>query len=199
MIRQIQVKWRSSQEEGQILVEVVYSARRTLGLEVRADGRVVLRAPRGTDSQTLMKFVRERQEWIVEKWFLARERRRRQESRPEPDYKKDPSLEKLYREKARKRITERVSYFAEKMGVTYTSIRIGSARTRWGSCSARGGLNFQWKLILMPPEILDYVVVHELAHRIEMNHSPRFWAQVEKILPDYRQRRQWLKENGSLV
>ena len=81
----------------------------------------------------------------------------------------------------------------------YGRIAIKAAKTRWGSCSAQGNLNFHWKLILMPPAILDYVVVHELAHRIEMNHSPRFWTQVERILPDYRERRRWLKENGGLI
>ena len=85
------------------------------------------------------------------------------------------------------------------MNVTYGTVRLSSARTRWGSCSARGNLNFHWKLILMPPEVLDYVVVHELAHRREMNHSPRFWAIVEKVLPDYKERRRWLKENGATV
>ena len=94
---------------------------------------------------------------------------------------------------------ERAAYFAGIMNVTYGTLRLSSARTRWGSCSARGNLNFHWKLILMPPEILDYVVVHELAHRKEMNHSARFWAIVESVLPDYKERRQWLKENGTMV
>ena len=95
---------------------------------------------------------------------------------------------------------ERIGSRIEKiMNVTYGTVRLSSARTRWGSCSARGNLNFHWKLILMPPEVLDYVVVHELAHRREMNHSPRFWAIVEKVLPDYKERRRWLKENGATV
>lgn len=71
-------------------------------------------------------------------------------------------------------------------------------KTRWGSCSAAGNLNFNWKLILMPPEILDYVVVHELAHRKELNHSKAFWSVVEQILPDYKERRRWLKTEGAL-
>ena len=196
MIRRIEVSWRSRADQGKIPVEVVYSSRRTLGLEVRGDGRVILRSPKGVSGQVLMDFVKERQEWIVEKWFLAEERRKQKELRPLREYEKDPSLEKRFREKARKKISERVSYYGNMMGVDWKSIRIGSAKTRWGSCSAQGGLNFQWKLILMPPEILDYVVVHELAHRREMNHSPRFWALVEKVLPDYRERRKWLKEHG---
>ena len=85
------------------------------------------------------------------------------------------------------------------MGVTYGRITIRAAKTRWGSCSGAGNLNFHWKLILMPDEVLDYVVVHELAHRKQMNHSPAFWAEVEKVLPDYRERRRWLKNWGQTV
>ena len=87
----------------------------------------------------------------------------------------------------------------KRMEVDYNRIAVRAAKTRWGSCSAQGNLNFHWKLVLMPPEILDYVVVHELAHRKEMNHSQRFWAEVERILPDYKARRKWLKEFGSQV
>ena len=199
MIRNVEIGWRQREAEGAIRVEVVYSRRRTLGLEVRADGRVILRAPKGLSNQAVMDFVKERQAWIVQKWFETERIRRQKAERPPRDYEQNPALEAQYRKEARRRITERAAYFAEKMGVDYGRIAIKAAKTRWGSCSARGNLNFHWKLILMPPAILDYVVVHELAHRIEMNHSPRFWAQVERILPDYRERRRWLKENGGLI
>ena len=199
MIRNVEIGWRQGETEGAIRVEVVYSRRRTLGLEVRADGRVILRAPKGLSNQAVMDFVKERQAWIVQKWFETERIRRQKAERPPRDYEQNPALEAQYRKEARRRITERAAYFAEKMGVNYGRIAIKAAKTRWGSCSARGNLNFHWKLILMPPAILDYVVVHELAHRIEMNHSPRFWAQVERILPDYRERRRWLKENGGLI
>ena len=199
MIRNVEIGWRQGETEGAIRVEVVYSRRRTLGLEVRADGRVILRAHKGLSNQAVMDFVKERQAWIVQKWFETERIRRQKAERPLRDYEQNPALEAQYRKEARRRITERAAYFAEKMGVDYGRIAIKAAKTRWGSCSARGNLNFHWKLILMPPAILDYVVVHELAHRIEMNHSPRFWAQVERILPDYRERRRWLKENGGLI
>ena len=199
MIRNVEIGWRQGETEGAIRVEVVYSRRRTLGLEVRADGRVILRAPKGLSNQAVMDFVKERQAWIVQKWFETERIRRQKAERPPRDYEQNPALEAQYRKEARRRITERAAYFAEKMGVDYGRIAIKAAKTRWGRCSARGNLNFHWKLILMPPAILDYVVVHELAHRIEMNHSPRFWAQVERILPDYRERRRWLKENGGLI
>ncbi len=199
MIRNVEIGWRQGETEGAIRVEVVYSRRRTLGLEVRADGRVILRAPKGLSNQAVMDFVKERQAWIVQKWFETERIRRQKAERPPRDYEQNPALEVQYRKEARRRITERAAYFAEKMGVDYGRIAIKAAKTRWGSCSAQGNLNFHWKLILMPPAILDYVVVHELAHRIEMNHSPRFWTQVERILPDYRERRRWLKENGGLI
>lgn len=105
--------------------------------------------------------------------------------------------EKLFREQARLVCGRQAAYYARLMGVEYGRIAIKNTKTRWGSCSSLGNLNFHWKLVLMPPAILDYVVVHELAHRKEMNHSPRFWAEVEKVLPDYRERRKWLKDHGA--
>lgn len=87
-----------------------------------------------------------------------------------------------------------MEYFAPLVGVTYNRIFIKEQKTRWGSCSSLGNLNFNWKLILLDEELLDYVVVHELAHRKQMNHSPTFWAEVERVLPDYRERRRRLKE-----
>ena len=111
-----------------------------------------------------------------------------------------PSYTDQERAEGRKRAAEairaRCSHYAPLMGVSYGTITSREQKTRWGSCSAKGNLNFNWKLVLMPPEILDYVVVHELAHRLQMNHSAAFWAEVGKILPDYRERRQWLKVNG---
>ena len=83
------------------------------------------------------------------------------------------------------------------MGVDYGQITIRSQKTRWGSCSSKGNLNFNCLLLLAPPEVLDYVVVHELCHRKEMNHSPRFWAEVARVMPDYKVRRKWLKDNGN--
>lgn len=199
MIRKVEISWRRGQEEGTIAVEVIYSRRSTLGLEIKSDGRVCARVPKGIPNQAVMDFIKERQEWIVQKWFLMEERRRVRDERPKPDYVEHPELEKVYRKKARQQLEARAAYFAGLMGVTYNRITIRAARTRWGSCSAQGNLNFHWKLILMPPEVLDYVVVHELAHRKEMNHSARFWAEVEKVLPDYKRRRKWLKEYGGQV
>jgi hypothetical protein len=104
-----------------------------------------------------------------------------------------------YRQQARQVCTERVVFYAAKMGVTYERIRISSARTRWGSCSSRGTLSFTWRLMLAPLDVVDYVVVHELAHRREPNHSPRFWAVVEQFMPDYKKRREALKKAAAAL
>lgn len=109
--------------------------------------------------------------------------------------KREDPRRKQNRELARQRITRRVEYFAPLVGVTYNRIFIKEQKTRWGSCSSLGNLNFNWKLILLNEELLDYVVVHELAHRKQMNHSPTFWAEVERVLPDYRERRRRLRES----
>lgn len=101
-----------------------------------------------------------------------------------------------YKNQARSLITARVEAFAGQHGFVYQNIRVSSARTRWGSCSAKGTLSFTWRLVMAPLEVIDYVVVHELAHLKQPNHSTRFWELVQAILPDYKTRRQWLKTNG---
>lgn len=106
---------------------------------------------------------------------------------------------KALADKAREVIPKRVAYYAPKVGVTYGRITIRTQRTRWGSCSAKGNLNFNCLLMLAPAEVIDSVVVHELCHRKEMDHSDRFYAEVYRVFPEYRKWHQWLKENGSLL
>ena len=96
-------------------------------------------------------------------------------------------------------LPKKVEYYAKIIGVTYGRITIRNQKTRWGSCSAKGNLNLNCLLMLTPEEVQDYVVVHELCHRKQMNHSKQFWEEVGKILPDYRERRTWLKEHGSAI
>ena len=107
------------------------------------------------------------------------------------------ALEKLYRRLASELIGRKVREQAARFNLTYRNIRIGSASTRWGSCSRSGDLNFTWKLIQCPEPVVDYVVIHELAHRLELNHSARFWAAVRRMCPDYEARQQFLKENAA--
>jgi predicted metal-dependent hydrolase len=104
-----------------------------------------------------------------------------------------------YRQQASLIISERVKLFADKYAFHYDRIRNSSARTRWGSCNTKGTLNFSWRLIMTPLNIVDYVIIHELAHTVHHNHSKRFWGLVEKILPDYKERRKLLKQYGQQV
>ena len=106
-------------------------------------------------------------------------------------------LEKWYRRQAEQLLSEKAAFYAERLGVSFADIRIKDQRSRWGSCSSMGNLNYNWKLVLMPPGVLDYVVVHELAHRREMNHSAAFWKVVATWMPDYKKYRKWLRDNGN--
>lgn len=108
-------------------------------------------------------------------------------------------FERWYREQARAIIAERAAALAHQHGYTYTSLRITGARSRWGSCGAGGRLNFTWRLIQAPVEIIDYVIVHELAHLVVRNHSSKFWERVRRHIPDYAQRRKWLRDHTRLM
>jgi predicted metal-dependent hydrolase len=106
-------------------------------------------------------------------------------------------VERWYRTEARRVLRERVLAHAATLGVEIGRIAVKDTRSRWGSCSSKGNLNFSWRLLLAPWEVLDYVVAHEVAHLKEMNHSPRFWAIVEQLCPDYRVHRAWLRTHGA--
>ena len=173
-------------------IEVRRSARKTIALEIRPDGSLLMRAPRQMTAREIDRFLDEQDGWIRKHLVQLRTR---QAELPQTEPLTAKQIRALA-DQALQVIPERVRYYAPLVGVTYGRITIRNQRTRWGSCSAKGNLNFNCLLMLMPPEILDYVVVHELAHRREMNHSPAFWAIVESVLPDYRTRRQWLKEHG---
>ena len=110
-----------------------------------------------------------------------------------------PGIQRWYTEEAAKEIHSRCMWFSMMTGYSPTSIRITDATQRWGSCNHLGGLNFSWRLIQAPLEIVDYVIVHELVHLRQPDHSPKFWAQVEALMPDYRRRREWLRENERLL
>ena len=175
-----------------ISYQIIRSSRKTMSLEIKTDGTILVRAPFGIPESKIQKFVEEKQEWILKNLVKIQKRDEQREQ-----ITRLSALERQHlQNKACVLIPRRVSYFAEKIGVSYGKITLRQQKTRWGSCSANGNLNFNWLLILAPPQVLDYVVVHELCHRKEMNHSPAFWKEVEAILPDYREKRKWLKDNG---
>lgn len=106
------------------------------------------------------------------------------------------ALTRFYQRAARIHFSERVAHWSERMALIPRRLALSSARGRWGSCSAAGGLRLNWRLMQAPAAVIDYVVIHELAHLAELNHSSRFWAIVEKYCPDWPVRRDWLKQHG---
>lgn len=172
--------------------EIIRSRRRTLAVEISRDLRVIVRAPLRLPQREIARFLSERSDWIESR--LAQARRRLAEAADKP--KLTDAEQQELRRRARETIPARVEFFAGRLGVSYGRISYRFQRTRWGSCSAKGGLSFNCLLLLCPPEVLDYVVVHELCHRRHMDHSARFWAEVALTLPDYNSRRAWLREHG---
>ena len=168
--------------------QIIRSDRKTMAIQIMPDGSVVVRSPKRMRVDEVRKFVNSKSTWI-EKHLTSRV--------PRNEEKLTDSELKELRERTSILVTERVRYFAPLVGVTYNQIAIRVQRARWGSCSSKGNLNFNCLLALVPPDVLDYIVVHELCHRKELNHSERFWTEVGKVLPDYKIRKKWLKDNGA--
>ena len=177
----------------EMLITVKRSSRKTLGREVRENGEIFARIPEKLSDRSLKSFIEKERDWIIKKSELVKwEREHRQTTNATPV--QELTSEEI--ENISQKIVDRVRFYQKKMGVTVGRVAIRNQKTRWGSCSSAGNLNFNWRLVLMPPEILDYVVVHELCHRKEMNHSRAFYNVVASVLPDYKVQEKWLKENG---
>ena len=192
--------------------QLIRSARRTVSMEVRG-GQLIVRAPQRMSLAEIERFVAAHQRWAEN--HLAKARAQLPgvmagqdasgSARPRTPLPAAPAakltrseLEELAQQALRV-IPERVRYYAPLVGVSYGRITIRNQRTRWGSCSARGNLNFNCLLMLAPREVLDAVVVHELCHRLEMNHSARFYAHVHRVYPEYDRWHAWLKQYGAAL
>lgn len=174
--------------------EIIYSRRRTAAIQVTADGKVLVRAPLRCPRSFIDSFLLQKENWVLKHLEQAERNRRKY-----PDSDRLPLSEAeraRYIGIARNIFTRKTEYYARLMGLTWGRISIREQKTRWGSCSSRGNLNFNWRLIFAPEEVVDYVVVHELAHLREMNHSRAFYSVVESVLPDYRRAQKWLRDNG---
>ena len=176
-----------------VMYKIVRSDRKTISLEITREGALLVRAPKRMSASEIQCFVDSKSDWIQK--HLEKRQRAQENLSKEGRYTKQ-EIEKMV-DFAKAVIPQKVAYYARLLGVTYGRITIRNQKTRWGSCTSTGNLNFNCLLVMMPPEILDYVVVHELCHRFEMNHSAKFWARVGQMMPDYRVRRKWLKDNGN--
>ena len=167
---------------------LVRSSRKTVSIVIKPSGEVEVRCPKRCSRREVDAFVLSRKDWIEKHLSAIAER-------PTLPVLTQAEIRELAKQAAAI-LPERVCFFAQQMGISHGRITIRSQKTRWGSCSAKGNLNFNCLLMLMPQEVQDYVVIHELCHRKEMNHSAAFWAEVERYCPGYRTCRKWLKDNG---
>ena len=172
--------------------ELIRSSRRTIAVEIKG-GKVIVRAPLRMSKVEIEKFISSKADWIKRHLEVSRQR----QIVPKESF--TPEQIQQLADAALQDSPQRVRKYAAIIGVTVGRITIRNQKTRWGSCSSKGNLNFNCLLMLCPEEIRDYVVVHELCHRKELNHSTRFWNEVARVMPDYAVRRKWLKENGGAL
>jgi len=166
--------------------EIIRSARRTITITIK-EGRVILKAPLKLSDKDAEKIIASHEKWITEKLEKAKNRNDIYNSLT------DEKIAELKKE-AKKYFNEKTEYFSRIMNLKYGRITITSAKTRFGSCSSKGNISFSYRLMLYPEAAREYVVVHELAHLLEMNHSKRFYQVVERYLPDYKIRKKLLKK-----
>lgn len=176
-------------------MNVIRSNRKSISIEIRQDATILVRAPYQMQNAEINRFIKEKENWIIKHLKKAEDRQREMRDIQKFSVQEIQKLTDL----ALKIIPVKVKYFAGVMNVNYGRITIRNQKTRWGSCSAKRNLNFNCLLMLAPDKVVDYVVVHELCHLIEMNHSKKFWAQVEQVMPDYKKHKQWLKDHGNEI
>ena len=176
------------------------SSRRSYALEVSGTGEVTVRVPLRMSERSVDRILQERQDWILshrqQQLAKAAEKASHQSALTDEER---IYLQRRYVQRAASAFPALVAKYEPFLPASHrpiTRISIRAQKTRWGSCSSKGTLSFNWKLLLAPQEVIDYVVIHELCHLCEMNHSDRFWALVESIQPDYKLHRKWLKDNG---
>ena len=165
---------------------VIYSDRKTVNISVK-NGEVIIKAPKKIKKSELLKIIEKHRAWIEKAVIKEKEKREKYESLDESEIK-------ALKKEAKKYLSEKCVYYASIMGLSYNHITITSAKTRFGSCSSSKNISFSYRLMLYPEPAREYVVVHELAHLKEMNHSKRFYAIIEKYLPDYKERKKLLKK-----
>lgn len=215
--------------------KLIRSHRKTIGLQITNDARLIVRAPYLTPENFIYKLIQRKESWIKEKQEYFKQRQNKIESKkfvPGEEFlflgqsypliavedlpkavvldntlmiskmvlaNARDHLECWYKARALEHITQRAEYYAKISGLKYKTIRVNDAATRWGSCGYKDTLNFTWRLIMAPARVVDYVIIHELMHLKQKNHSRKFWAEVAKMMPDYKQDEQWLKRNGHML
>lgn len=176
------------EEKNYILVYKKSKKARNLRITIREDGKVVVTVPRFFTLKSAEYFVSQKIDWIEKAWKeMQTHRSHRQTLGEAGDYHR-------YKYRALKKAKERIAFFAEEHGFEYKKVSVRNQTTRWGSCSSRGSLSIHYKIVFLPDHLCDYIIVHELCHLKEMNHSVKFWALVHSILPNYQSCRKDLRK-----
>jgi len=173
---------------GPLNIQLIRCRRRSVGIRITDEGEIVVRAPLRMPEREIRQVLESKRSWIEKALAKIRSRERL------PKFTEEEL--KVLAKQAKKELPPRVAARARQVGVTYGRIAVRKQKTLWGSCSSKGNLNFNCLLMLCPEEVVDYVIVHELCHRKELNHSARFWAEVKHVLPDYKTPLRWLKKEG---
>lgn len=205
---------------------LIRSNRRSIALEIRGNGELIVRAPLKLAHSSILDIVRKKAEWIKEKqqkikarkfpaadekYFLGRKLKILTVPGEKVSISFDENsffitlpqhrtvnalLSRWYKQKTLEIVFPRTVQLAKEFRLEVTKISISTANRRWGSCNKKGHITFSFKLIMLPMEIIEYIIIHELAHLVELNHSKQFWESVQKMMPEYEQHEQWLKHNG---
>ena len=178
-------------------IVVIRSDRRSFAIEIDRDKKIKVRVPRRASKAQIEEMLKAKHDWILKTLDKIEQRNTAEAREYEEAEPLRPGDVKKLKKEARNHLASLTEYWAEKIGVSYGRISIRGQKTRWGSCSSKGNLNYNYLLILCPDDVIEYVVIHELCHRIYMNHSKRFWEKIEEFCPNYRQARKWLKQNGN--
>ncbi|MGN1148530.1 MAG: M48 family metallopeptidase [Lachnospiraceae bacterium] len=178
---------------------VHFSDRKSIGIQIKEDASVHVRAPYYARQREVEAFIEEKKDWIIKNYqkMLARTRISTDTLLSPIQEQQVTILQKRFYNAARSYFPRRCAELQKLTGGHYTKITIRNQKTRWGSCSQTGTLSFNYRLMMAPPAVIDYVIVHELCHLTHMNHSKAFWNKVANVMPDYKIRKQWLKEHGA--
>jgi predicted metal-dependent hydrolase len=205
---------------------IVVSKRKSLALEISVEKGLVIRLPKRLSFTNASSFLQQKKEWILKKFHFIQHKKKECEEKKKQFFflgknyinhfyseqenqmkgacfsfanfeKESEALVAWYTEKAKEYFQTHTTLIAKQMNISFSRIRITSAQRRWGSCSSNGTISFPWRLIMLPEKIIRYVIIHELAHRKEMNHSKNFWSIVHQFCPEYKEQRSWLRKNGN--
>ena len=175
---------------------LIRSRRKSISLQVNDEGELVVRAPVYVSKQRILRFIREKQQWIEKKQHAMRyQLKQREHMKPLLNREAISHTKK----RARSYFKQRLYHYAERYGYIFNAVWLSGAKTRWGSCSANNNIRLNWKLMFADPRVIDYVVVHELVHTRYKNHQKNFWAEVANMHPSYKEDRKWLKDHSYLL